>query len=75
MIELVLMGWFLGVIVCFTFLFYYLHSTDRRRPLLTVFFISLFSWLGCLILLIILIERVVDLEKKVGEQEQIMSGK
>jgi uncharacterized integral membrane protein len=70
MIELVLMGWFLGVIMCFASLFYYLHSTDRRKPLLTIFFISLFSWLGCLILLVILIERVVDLEKKVRELER-----
>ena len=75
MIEAVFYSWLAGVIVCFAFLLCLMISYSKKgksdltlQDMGIALAISLFSWVACLILMVVLGEKVIILRKKIKEE-------
>jgi hypothetical protein len=73
--EVVFYSWLAGVIVCFVFLLYLMVSNSKKgksdltlQDMGIALAISLFSWVACLILMVVLGEKVIILRKKIKEE-------
>ena len=64
---IVLLCWLMGAVFFFLAFWYFLEGTGRNKNYLHLTIISIGSWISCLILLIVLIDRVTELEKKVKD--------
>ena len=73
--EVMFYSWLVGVIVCFSLLLCLMISDSKKgksdltlQDMGIALAISLFSWVACLILMVVLGEKVIILRKKIKEE-------
>ena len=73
--EVMFYSWLAGVIVCFALLLCLMISDSKKgksdltlQDMGIALAISLFSWVACLILMVVLGEKVIILKKKIKEE-------